>query len=76
MYCIAHTLVYYYFIETKHTNKERHKMNTMNITLEAKNGIQAVFTIEFKKSDFMNVVNMIDTVTIDTVENQELFKVI
>ena len=48
----------------------------MNITLEAKNGIQAVFTIEFKKSDFMNVVNMIDTVTIDTVENQELFKVI
>ena len=48
----------------------------MTITLSTKkSGEQAVFTIEFKNEDFMNVVDMIDTVTIDNVFNQSLFTV-
>ena len=47
----------------------------MTITLDTKAGEQAVFTIEFKNADFMSVVDMIDTVTIDNVFNQKLFTV-
>ena len=49
----------------------------MTITLDTKKaGELAVFKIEFNNADFMNVVDMIDTVTIDNVFNQDLFKVI
>lgn len=52
-------------------------MNNMTITLDTKKaGEQAYFKIEFKHDDFMSVVDMIDTVTIDNVFNQELFKVV
>lgn len=48
----------------------------MTITLDTnKAGEQAVFTINFKNEDFMGVVDMIDTVTIDNVFNQTLFTV-
>ena len=52
-------------------------MNNMTITLDTKKaGEQAVFKIEFKNEDFMSVVDMVDTVTIENVFNQNLFKVI
>lgn len=64
-----------YLIGTE-TNQREENMNTMTITLETGEGELAVFTIEFKNSDFMNVVDSIDDVTIDNVFNQDLFKVI
>ena len=51
-------------------------MNTMTITLDAPKGEQAVFKIQFKNEDFLKVVDMVDSVTIGNVFNQELFKVI
>ena len=49
----------------------------MTITLDTnKAGELAVFKIEFKHEDFIRVVDMIDTVTIENVFNQDLFKVV
>lgn len=61
---------------TSTTTQRDNEMNNMTITLDTKKaGEQAVFTIKFKSEDFMNVVDMIDTVTIGNVFNQELFTV-
>ena len=51
--------------------------NTMTITLDTnKPGEQAVFQIEFAKSDFFAVVDQIDNVTLANVYNQKLFNVV
>ena len=49
--------------------------NTMNITVDTKNNEVAVFTIEFKKDDFMKVVDAIENVTMENVFNNSLWNV-
>ena len=51
-------------------------MNDMTITLNIEAGEQAFFKIQFKKPDFMAVLDILDSVTIENVFNQELFTVI
>ena len=51
-------------------------MKTMTITLNIEAGEQAFFKIQFKNSDFMAVLDILDDVTIDNVLDQDLFTVI
>jgi hypothetical protein len=51
-------------------------MNTMNVTIDSKDGFADVFTIEFKSSDFMVVVDAIDNLTIEKLHSSDLWKVI
>tara|TARA_R110000744_G_scaffold57010_3_gene120033 strand:- start:1490 stop:1636 length:147 start_codon:yes stop_codon:yes gene_type:complete len=48
----------------------------MTITLNIEAGEQAFFKIQFKNSDFENVLDLLDGVTMENVFNQKLFTVI
>ena len=50
-------------------------MNTMNITVSLEEGEQAIFTIEFKNSDFMKVVDSIGELTLESVYENPLWTV-
>ncbi len=51
-------------------------MNTMTVTVDQDNGVQAYFKIEFKNQDFMAVVDSIDNLNMVNVFNNPLWKVI
>jgi len=51
-------------------------MQTMTITLDSEAGKQFYFKIEFNSDDFMEVVDLIDEVTISNLYSHKLFNVI
>ena len=50
-------------------------MNTMNVTVSLEDGEQEIFTIEFKNSDFMAVVDSLGELTLKSVFKNPLWTV-
>lgn len=51
-------------------------MQTMTITISQEEGVQLYFKIQFESQNFLKIVEIVDTLTIDNVMNHELFNVI
>ena len=50
--------------------------DTMSVTVPMNEGEQAVFTIEFDRADFFKVVDSLDGLTLESVQNNPLWKII
>ena len=66
----------YYINPTEAKQPKAKTMNDMTITIDMESGEQAYFKIQFKNKDFIKVVDIVETLTLQNIYNQELFTVI